>query len=444
MMEGIDTNWCLGCDSHYSSTEAEPYCSAECFHKHQQEAGASYPLYRSQVPPSPQPIPVHHHHSPRRHYLSRTPSSSSFHSESFSELNLDASHRPSPAYPYAASPSHSHASIHSAGSSSSVFAWLGKGAEGVPAWAATIPYGCDPEDPSSSTSSPRHSRRSSASSMTPPSRPRTRTSMTCSNHSGCCSLRPAALDISSRKPAPPRLDRLSNVSHVEHTTSHGTSVVNVSSPPTPTMPSKSMATVTPYTSLPSLARSSASVSVTSIVTPGSLLQAGSRPVTPPESEHGDDDFEVVEEKVRHELAGVEQKQKKSKASGLFNNIAQSIKAWAASNEFAESQLGVNGRQRAALQQARVTNNKTVAAPQQQSQPRQAQDTVRPSYLNRQLKEPVAFIHDEELAYGVGSNVRMGRGLVSASKVIEGEKSRVKKGERYPVLPMQPFSLHGRL
>ncbi|KAI0091778.1 hypothetical protein BDY19DRAFT_645821 [Irpex rosettiformis] len=481
-MEGIDTNWCLGCDSHYSTTEAEPYCSAECLRKHQQEAGPSYITspYRTSVPPSPQPIPVHHQNPRRRHYLSHTPSSSSFRSESFSELDLNTSYRPSPSYPYAASPSHnSLASHHSSGSGSQTHAWVGQGAKGIPAWAATIPYGQSPEEPSSSAiSSPRHSRRSStSSSLTPPSRPRTRASMNSSTHSGSQFLRPAALDLSARKPAPPRLDRQSNISHIEHTTCRGTSVVSVSSPPTPTLHSKSMATVTPYTSLPSLARSAASVSVTSIVTPGSLLHAGSRPVTPPESEHGDyaDEFSVVDEvaeKRKEEESAVArvEGQKKNKAAGLFSNLAQHIKAWAASNEFADSQVGVYSRQRTVSQQSQAPRNKTFAPshPQQHTvrecAPRQAQETTRPSFLSRKPKERVSYLDDDELAYGFSgqgvtqSKVRVGRGLVDYKKVVLSEEQELdgRDGmvawrreykpakEKCPPLQVVPFSLYGRL
>ena len=272
--------------------------------------------------------------------------------------------------------------------------------------------------------------------------------------SGSQYLRPAALDLSPRKPAPPRLDRKSNVSHVEHSTCHGTtSVVSVSSPPTPVMHSKSMATVTPYTSLPSLACSAASVSVTSIVTPGSLLHTGSRPITPPESEHGDDapsveHFEVAE-KVKTESSAVarveEQGQKKGKAEGILANFTQRFKAWAASNEFSDSQIGVSGRQRVSSQHGQVSRNRTAPSPQQQ-QPQQT--TVRQSFLSRRPKEPVSFFHDEELAYDfAGQRQRIVSGEPWREERDVGWQradGRLKETAKYPTPAFVPFSFHGRL
>ncbi|KAI0343157.1 hypothetical protein BDW22DRAFT_1419847 [Trametopsis cervina] len=484
MMEGIDTQWCLGCDSHYSTTDTEPYCSAECLMVHTAMDAA---MFRGTVaPPSPQPIPVHHHHHQQHQHarrLQRTPSSSSFHSASFSELDLAAGYRPSPAYPYASSSSHTHSHLShpSSSGSSKAHPWIGRGSDGVAAWASMIPYGVSPDESSSLSSSSAHSsRRSSGSapfpssdtlapppcedsscSITPPSRPRTRASM-----SSTLSLRPARLDLAQRKPAPPRLDR-SAVSRAESKESVN-ATLGVNSPPTPTIHSKSMATITPHTSLPSLARSSASASLTSIATPGSLLQASSRPVTPPESEHGGD-AQVFEEYYPREAAieqhqhqhHSQQQQKKSNAAGkVFHNLANQLRSWAASNVLDQT-APYKPTVPAVCTHVQLQRSKTVTPPpvplshavqrgdrlresaaessshphqQQERQPRPAQETVRPT-PRMQPRSPTGYLQDSELADGIrelhergvpSGSVRMGRGLVNVRKFSGGAGADERK------------------
>lgn len=138
----------------------------------------------------------------------------------------------------------------------------------------------------------------------------------------------------------------------------------------------------------------------------------------------------------------EQGQKKGKAEGIFANFTQRFKAWAASNEFADSQIGVSGRQRVSSQHGQVSRNKTAPAPQQQQQqPQQA--TVRQSFLSRRPKEPVSFFHDEELAYDLAGQ-RQGSVRIVSGEPWQRAEGRLKEKDRYPTPAFAPFSFHGRL
>jgi hypothetical protein len=195
--------------------------------------------------------------------------------------------------------------------------WIGKGSEGLRAWAAAVPLGaCPPSSfsPSSPPRTPSHLRirpqksTSSSSSSThsihhpsSPAKPLAQSSST---------LRPSLLpSLSTRKPAPPRLFLHGSSPSHPHCPLHDNDDSVLCSPCTatctalphastsslpsqyhhhPTSPRRASPTqpiLNPRTSLPSLTTQSATASLSSLATPYTTSRPPSRPQSRPSSFH---------------------------------------------------------------------------------------------------------------------------------------------------------------
>ncbi|GJE91094.1 hypothetical protein PsYK624_072430 [Phanerochaete sordida] len=265
----VDTEWCLCCGDSRPQ-EGDQYCSASCRDQDRDRRADKAPLIVPSLPSSPSLSALD------------DPSFPCYHSYQDAHV-VDAPHADK---------------------------WVGKGADGVAAWAAAIPLGAPPSSASLKPSSPpkaspraiRPRASTSSAASTTSSRPRrSRTNSQPQPTPSAATLRPSLpSSVSTRKPAPPRLFLHStSPSQHQHPPSPSFDESSICSPYTATctvLPHVSTSAydespaispvqpiLNPRISLPSLTTQSATASLSSLATPHTASRPPSRPQSRPSS-----------------------------------------------------------------------------------------------------------------------------------------------------------------